>query len=159
MPLTNPPAFALSLKAAFRRLVEACGGQESAILIPGMPIQRHQAISEYGKVDHAGHARIDVIALMEADCGRPIVTEHLARATNHVLVPLPAVVASRSPLGKVTGAAMKETSEVFARLGQFLDDGVLSSAEGRALDREIDQAVVKLLALKAQIDVEAGIEQ
>lgn len=156
MSLSNPSTFSLALKAAFRRLVEACGGQESVILIPGMPIHRHQAISEYGRVDHPGQARIDVIALMEADCGRPIVTEHLARATQHVLVPLPAVVGSRNPLGRVTGAAMKETSEVFAKLGKFLDDGVLTSAEGRSLDKEIDDAVIRLLALRAQIDLEAG---
>lgn len=156
MPLSNPSTFSLSLKAAFRRLVEACGGQESAILIPGMPIQRHQALSEYGKIDHPGQARIDVIALMEADCGKPLVTELLARATHHVLVPLPAVVGSHNPLGRVTGAAMKETSEVFAKLGQFLDDGKLSATEGRKLDKEIDDAVIRLLALRAQIDLEAG---
>ncbi len=156
MPLSNPSALSLSLKAAFRRLVEACGGQESAILIPGMPIQRHQALSEYGRVNESQQARIDVIALMEADCGRPIVTEQLARASGHVLVALPAVVATRSPLGKVTGAAMKETSEVFAKLGAFLDDGELSPAEARKLDKEIDDAVVKLLELKAQIDHTVG---
>jgi hypothetical protein len=156
MPLSAPTKYSLALKAAFRRLVEACGGQESVILIPGMPLKRHQALSEYGNIDEPGQARIDVIALMEADCGKPLVTELLARATHHVLVPLPAVVGSHNPLGRVTGAAMKETSEVFAKLGKFLDDGKLSAAEGRQLDKEIDQAVIQLLALRAQVDREAG---
>lgn len=140
-----------ALKAATRRLVEACGGQESAALIPGMPISRHQSFSEAGNAAHPDRfLRIDVAAMMEADCGLPLVTAEMAKATGHVLVPLPAVAATDTPLGRITAQAMKETSEVFVRLGDFLDDGTLDSVEGSHLEREIDEAIVKLLALKAQ---------
>jgi len=152
----NPSA----LKAATRRLIEACGGQESAVLIPGMPITRHQSFSEAGNAAQPDRfLRIDVAAMLEADCGKPLVTAELARATGHVLVPLPAIAAQRSPLGRITAQAMKETSEVFARLGGYLEDGTLSYAEGKQLDIEIDEAIEKLLALKAQVDFEAGREQ
>lgn len=140
-----------SLKAATRRLIEACGGQESCVLIPGMPISRHQSFSEAGNGALPDRfLRIDVAALLEADCGLPIVTAEMAKATNHWLVPMPLIAAQRTPLGRITAQAMKETSEVFARLGAFLDDGVLNSTEGAHLDREIDEAILKLLALKAE---------
>lgn len=146
-----------AMKAATRRLVKACGGQESCVLVPGVGTTRHQYFSEVGQVERPTEfLRLDRVALLEADCGKPIVSALLARATNHVLVPLPAIAATRNPLGRVTAQAMRETSEVFATLGQALDDGVLTSAEGRQLDTEIDEAIEKLLALKAQVDVEAG---
>lgn len=155
MSVTPTPQQAL--KAATRRLIAACGGQESAALIPGMPIQRHQSFSEAGSPAHPDRMlRIDVAALLEADCGLPLVTAALAKATGHVLVPLPAVLAMRSPLGRITARALKETSEVFATLGAALDDGVLSAVEGRHLDTQIDEAIEQLLVLKAQVDFEAG---
>lgn len=149
-----------ALKAATRRLVKACGGQEACALIPGIGRERHQYFSEAGSIAHPKVLlRWNEVALMEADCGQPILTDFMARLTDHRLVPLPAIVRSRNPLGKITGEAMKETSEVFARLGKFLDDGVLSAAEGKSLDREIDQAIVKLMALRAQVDFEAGRDE
>jgi hypothetical protein len=54
------------------------------------------------------------------------------------------------PLGRITGEAMKEVSEVFSTLGRQLEDGTLSRIEGPQLEREIDEAVETLLALKLQ---------
>lgn len=149
-----------ALKAATRRLVKACGGQEACALLPTVDKARHQYFSEVGSIEHPKtFLRLDLVPALEGDCGLPIVTALLAQATNHVLVPLPAVARTRSPLGKITGEAMKETSEVFARIGAFLDDGTLSVTEGAQLDREIDEAIIKLLALRAQVDfeVEQGV--
>ena len=148
-----------ALKAGTRRLVKACGGQESCVLIKGIGITRHQHFSEVGALDRPSEfLRLDRVALMEADCGQPIVTDLLARVTNHRLVPLPMITAARTPLGRVTAQAMKETADVFVRLGSFLDDGVLDSSEGAQLDREVDEAILKLLALKyeARALVERG---
>lgn len=142
-----------ALKAATRRLVKVCGGQESCVLIAGIGTTRHQYFSEVGQVERATEfLRLDRVALMEADCGQPILTEQLARATGHVLVRLPEIARSGLPLGRVTGEAMKEVSDVFGKLGAFLDDGVISAVEGSQLDIEIDEAIVKLLALRAQVD-------
>lgn len=157
MSVTPTPQQAL--KAATRRLIAACGGQESAALIPGMPIQRHQSFSEAGSPAHPDRMlRIDVVALLEADCGLPLVTAALAKGTGHVLVALPAVAGGDARLLRVTAEALKEVSEVFARLSEYLADGTLSTDEGAQLDREIDGAIVKLLQLRAQIDALAGRE-
>lgn len=146
-----------TFKAGFRRLVKACGGQESCVLIEGIGISRHQHFSEVGQIDRpADWLRIDRVALMEADCGQPIVTELMARATGHVLVKLPEIGAEHGALGRVTGQALRETSEVFAKLGEFMADGTLSRVEGATFGREVDEAVIMLLQLKAQVERESG---
>lgn len=146
----------LKIKGAVRRLTEACGGQESVVLIPGMPIRRHQQIGEYGLGTADAHARCDVVLLMERDCGLPLVTAIMARATGHVLVKLPEVPGHLGALGRVTAQALKEVGDVFSTLGQQLEDGTITSAEGAQLDKEIDEAIGKLLALKLQARAVAG---
>ena len=150
----------LSLKAAVRRLVKACGGQEACALMPGMPKnKRPQAFSDYGNPRKPDMLPLRLLPIMEADCGQPIVSDVLAAVTGHKLVPLPLIASQRNALGRITFEALKETSEVFARLGASLEDGSISSAEGAMLDSEIDEAIVKLLALRAQIDIEAGKDE
>lgn len=143
------------LKTAFRRLISRFGKQDHAASVTrvGQP-----ELSRYCSVkpdDAERFAPIDVIADLEHEVG-PVVTEELARLAHCRLVPLPAIARTRNPLGVITAKAMRETSEVFVRLATYLDDGVLSRAEGKSLDREIDDAIVHLLALKAQVDEEAG---
>ena len=143
------------LKSSFRALVSRFGKQDHAASVTrvGQP-----ELSRYASAkpeDAERFAPIDVIADLEHEVG-PVVTAELARLANCALVPMPAIVRTGNPLGRVTAQAMKETSEVFAKLGQALDDGKLSTEEGRVLDDEIDEAIVKLMALKAQIDAEAG---
>lgn len=153
----NPSTIGLTIKAATRRLVAECGGQESAALVPGIRITRHQSFSEYGQpafVDRVIAA--DVVAVLEADCGTPFVTRELAAATGHVLVKLPATSLSIAAIGKVTGKAMKETSEVFGTLGASLEDDVLDPSEREKVAREIDEAIVQLLALKLQVSAAGG---
>ena len=155
--LLSADAYA-GLKSAFRALVSRFGKQEHAASLTRVG---QQEISRYGSVrpdDAERYAPIDVIADLEHEVG-PVVTEELARLAHCRLVPLPAIARTRNPLGLVTAKAMRETSEVFVRLATFLDDGVLSSAEGQHLDREIDDAIVHLLALKAQVDEEAGKDE
>lgn len=146
-----------SLKTAFRDLVKAVGTQQQCAERTRVD---QTTISNYGSTDQRNaevFAPIDVIADLEAEVG-PIVTLKLARLCNHELVPLPAVVRTRNPLGKITGAAMKETAEVFAKLGAYLDDGRLDAAEAAKLDDEIDEAIRMLLALRARVDFEASGE-
>lgn len=145
--MTHPSPEAI--KAATRRLVKLCGGQEACALLGTHAKNRHQYFSEAGSVAHPDtFLRLDVLAALEADCGEPVVSSLLAEATGHRMVPLPAIEAQRDALWRISAEAMKETADVFTRLGGFLADGVLTSAEGAHLTREIDEAIVKLLALK-----------
>lgn len=145
----------LALKAATRALIKRCGGSVAAAAVTRVG---QQAISEYGNAGPDHEARfipIDIVADLEGEVG-PVLTTELARLSGHVLVRLPDVARSGLPLGRVTGEAMKEVSDVFGKLGQFLEDGVISKVEGAQLDAEVDEAIIKLLALRAQIDAVAG---
>jgi len=143
------------LKTAFRDLVKAIGTQQKCAERTRVD---QTTISNYGSTDTRNDetfAPIDVIADLEADVG-PVVTRELAALAHHALVPLPEVLRSRNPIGRITGEAMKETADVFIRMGKALDDGTITAIEGKHLDREIDEAVTKLLALRARVDFEAA---
>ena len=86
---------------------------------------------------------------------RPRHIELAAHQINHLLVPMPCAALDGRPLGKVTAAALKETSEVFVALGAALEDEQISGDESTRLAAEIDDAMAKLAALKLQIASEA----
>jgi hypothetical protein len=46
--------------------------------------------------------------------------------------------------------ALKEVGDVFSTLGEQLSDGTFTAVEDKHLGREIDEAIIKLLQLKAQ---------
>lgn len=142
------------LKTAYRDLVKRLGGTVHASKLTRV---RQQEISNYGSAapDYLERfAPIDVVADLEAEVG-PVVTAELARLSNHMLVPLPEVVRNGTPLGRITGKAMKETADVFARIGAMLDDGVLDWAEGVQLRTEIREAMVALATLDLQVQEDA----
>ena len=141
------------LKTVFRELVKRIGGVGHASSLTRV---RHQEISNYGsaEADYAERfAPIDVVADLESEVG-PVVTRELARLSNHILVPLPQVARNGTPLGRITAKAMKETAEVFVRMGELLDDGVLTKVEGAQLRTEIREAMVALAMLELQVDQE-----
>jgi len=144
----------LSLKAATRRLLAEAGGNVAASAVTRVD---HQGLSRYGNVsvDHADRFMpADVIADIEAECGQPIVTRRLADLSGYLLVPVPRVAKSGTLLGAITAATMKETSDVFVALGDSLGDGKLCAADADRIEREIDEAMAKLAALKLQVRAE-----
>lgn len=152
-PFTLARAAYLGLKSATKNLCEAFGNQQHAAEIVRTG---QQDLSDYGSRNRFDRFMpIDVVADLESKMG-PVVTTELARLAGYVLVQLPQLNPANAHLMKVTSEALKEVSDVFARLSSFLEDGTLSAAEGSQLDREIEEAIVKLLALKAQIDALAG---
>jgi hypothetical protein len=88
----------------------------------------------------------------------PLVTAEMARATGHVLIKLPQAALGNTVIGRITGKAMKETADVFERLGRFLEDGVIDKAEGTQTAKEIDEAIEQLLTLKLQVQADAERE-
>ncbi|MFA5897904.1 MAG: hypothetical protein WC829_02205 [Hyphomicrobium sp.] len=153
-----PAADYHGLKTAFRALVRRIGSATHAAELTRV---RQQEISNYGSAadEYAERfAPIDVIADLEAEVG-PLVTAELARLTNHMLLPLPAVARCGTPLGRITGQAMRQVGEAFADLGKSLDDGVITKVEGAHVAREIDEAIVLLARMKLQVIEDAKAEQ
>ena len=158
--MLTPTEFLKIEKAAMRRLVKACGGQEACVLIEGMPIRRHQTFSEYGSL---GHPEVRppryVIALLEIDCGDPIYTRAMARLSQHDVVPIqPGAIDTQSLAGtlQATGMAMKEASDVFARVGEASADGRISAREIIEINSDVDEAIRALMALKRAPGAEGG---
>lgn len=145
-----------ALKSASAELNQAAGGVREAAKHTRVG---HQYLSKCASLrdDHETlfHG-IDVIADLESASGRPIVTDALAALSGHVLVHLPEVAKSNTPLGKITGEAMRETSEVFSALGERLASGKLGKRDLTVLHREIREALAALARLDMQLDAEAG---
>lgn len=138
----------LTIKAATRRLVKACGGQESCALIDGIN-DRHQHFSEVGLVSEKFESkflRLDHVALLEADCGVPELTRELARATGHTLVKLPRPMAAEAPIPALISIA-KESTEVVSTGWEALADGRITPVERTVLRKQIADALEALLAL------------
>jgi hypothetical protein len=138
------------LKTTFRALRRRIGKQDAAASLTRVSQQHISRYEALGEDDAEYFPPIDVIADLERECGEPIVTRRLAELSRHVLVCLPQVGDRHAPLGRVSAEALKEVGDVFSTLGEQLSDGIFTSVEDRLLGREIDEAIVKLLQLKAQ---------
>lgn len=74
----------LALKASFRDLIRACGGQERCAELLGISQSR---ISEASSINHMDKSpRLDHVMILEADCRSPIVTRFMADASHHRVV-------------------------------------------------------------------------
>lgn len=116
------------LCAAFRDLTEAVGGANRAAKITGLS---PGMISKYCHPHHNEMARSDVIAIMEADCGDPIVTRALAELSGWTIVqamsvaPADALVSNFSEVAKDSGAAL-------STVGQGMADGRFDAKDAKA---------------------------
>lgn len=138
------------LKEVVGLAVRTAGGQENAVNVTTR-INRPAAFSDYANKDLDNRqCPIDVALELDQFNPEPLILRTMARMAGHALVQLPRVAGGRLRLDRIVGQAMKETADVFARYGQMLDDGVLDAVEGPQFDREIDEAIEKLLALKLQ---------
>lgn len=144
-----------AIKAATRKLVSHAGGPVAASAVTR---GGHQNIGRYGSAQADDAERFmpaDVIADLESECGQPVLTRALAKLAGHLLVPEPRVVRSGTALGLITAKALKETSDVFVALGDGLGDGRLCAADAARIETEIEEAIIKLMALRLQVQAEA----
>ena len=142
-----PSSAYLSIKAGFRRLTKAVGGQESAASITRVDYQR---IGRYGRPHEGMFPPVDVIADLEADAGDPIVTRILAGLQGHILIPLPPADADPAWVAHL-GALGKEAGEAIARLSEALaDDGKITADEVR--DMNLRDEVREAMEVLARID-------
>ena len=138
----------LAVKAAWRDLVKAAGGQERAALLTRTSQSR---ISEAASVAHMDRApRADHVAVLEADCGVPIVTRMLADRARFTLSPK-GVHRTADPHVHLA-AIITETAELTAFTAQALADGKVSVAEARDWRRKAQDAITALQALDAQMN-------
>ncbi len=144
-----------AIKAATRQLIAHAGG---AVAASAVTRGGHQNIGRYGSAQPDDGERfmpVDVLADLESECGQPLLTRALAKLAGHILVPEPRVARSGTALGSITAKALKETSDVFVALGEGLGDGTICAADAARIETEIEEAIIKLLALRLQVQAEA----
>jgi hypothetical protein len=137
----------IEIKAAFRDLVKEAGGQERAALLTGMPQPK---ISEAGSLNHPDRApRVDHIAILEADTGRPHITKLLAEYSGHRLEK----VGKHKPADPHVHLAhiIKESGDVAALISQALADGTITATEAKGLKVQADEAIIELQKFAAQM--------
>jgi|GEM_PF-6740766 len=86
-----------------------------------------------------------------------VLADYLARRGGGVVLKLEAAQSEETTLGRISGAAMRETAEVFAELGQAMEDGRITSVEYARLEKEIHAAIEKLVLLLWQLRAEASL--
>lgn len=146
------------LKTATRMLVRDAGGLELAAKVTRV---ERATLSRYENPSTEFFLPADVLLDLEAANGECHVTRYLARALGHVLIELPRLEGTGA-FGEHLGAIAKECGEAISVVGEALAaGGTITAEEVRELDilREIDEAVEKLMALRAalvQVEKSAG---
>lgn len=141
-----------AIKAASRDLVSECGGARRASDVTGLS---HQVISRCISADPENadrFLRVDIVADLEGESGRPIVTELLAELSGHVLVPAPRGTNSEAvALISRVSDMLAEVSDVSGGVAAALRDDRVTAAEARSLHTEVREAMQALAALDQQI--------
>lgn len=144
MPHEKSP---LELKAYYRDLVIACGGPKRAAEIVGAQASH---ISEAMAAHHDRWPRVDHVALLEADCGQPIVTAALADRMGYAIEAVTAQGDHISPLLHLT-RIVTDVRNVECTVLTAMNDGALSAAERRDVRRQAQEAIAALNALCADL--------
>lgn len=144
----NTSRLPVELKAYFRDLVTACGGPKRAAEIVGaQPSHISEAMAAHN-LDR--WPRLDHVALLERDCGQPIVTAALADRSGYSLEAVTASGANASPLGHLH-RIVSEVRDVECGILQAMQDGQLTAAERRDIRRQVQEAIAALNALCADL--------
>jgi hypothetical protein len=147
MTITSRPARRFgTLKEATRRLIEACGGLDGAA--ESCRVGRSCLSDNQNEERHESYLAADCIAQLEAACGRPIVTEHLASRHRGVLVTLPDAPADLTTWMQTEAAVMKAHAERAVVMADSLADGKLTLAEASDCLRAADAALRELALLR-----------
>lgn len=134
-----------ALKAATRRLVDRCGGQESAAMVTRVS---HQSLSRYRLADRADDfIPVDVLLDLELDAGEPFVTRVLAQRLGWTMTKV-AAAPTTATLHEALGHISKEAADVVAVVAGGLADGDFSRADIDQAIPEIDEAIARLAGLK-----------
>jgi hypothetical protein len=144
------------IKATTRAWLVRAFGHGFQKVAAGYSRATQQSISGYCDRNELGEGfiAVDVLIDLVKATGSTELLQLLADVCGYRVVPRHPRAATGEPLGRIAGAAMKETADVFARYGQMLEDGVLSKIEGHMLRREIHEAIEKLSLMDMQVELD-----
>ncbi len=136
------------LKQATRHLVKACGGLEAAAAITRVG---HSELSRYYDPREKLHIPADIVADLERDCGRPILTQTLANLIGFELVQMPTIAGGQDDchhwsallalLGEETAALLQNLAKGLADQGTLSDDAITGNRLIEHLDNLLETAI------------------
>ncbi|WP_299347731.1 phage regulatory CII family protein [uncultured Maritalea sp.] len=147
MRLLNRETY-LGLKSATRRMVSVFGGQDAAQECPRVSPKQ---ISRYCSIkdDHIDQFMpIDILADLISESKDTTVLRQLARLAHCELIELPQMPNGFADLQVAMGKSAKEFGEVISSIGVHIGDGKWDKAERKTDLKEIDDAIMALLALR-----------
>ncbi|MCZ4274020.1 hypothetical protein O4H47_16835 [Maritalea porphyrae] len=136
----------LALKAATRAQVDAGGGCMACV--EHSRIKRFQAFSEYGQSTHENFIAIDIAVDLMQESGEVHILRAMARAVGCEVIELPNLPNGFTDLQIAMGKSAKEFGEVISSIGVHISDGKWDHKERQADLKEIDDAILALLALR-----------
>ncbi|BCP53822.1 hypothetical protein K32_24390 [Kaistia sp. 32K] len=142
------------LKTAFRRLLKAAGGDESAASITRCG---HQRLNKYGlATEQDTYSPIDILLDLERDVGEPVVLAVYADLLGYQLVPKKSVAADAQALGQHLGDIAESVGELMADLGATFAKGVQNLTEKQLddLDREAERVRNEVGEFEADVETE-----
>ena len=118
-------------KDAFRGLIKQLGGLEGAETCTRV---RKSQLARYQNVDEREFPPIDIVADLEAEGVKPLVSIALAQAAGYVLVPIPRTTDNHQEWVRHAGSLAHECGDVLTKLGVALSDdgGGFPSGIGRS---------------------------
>lgn len=138
-----------SLKDAVTQLVQSCGGQKRASELCRVSLAQINRYTDDSEEHRFVHMPVDIVALLEAQCGDAIVTRYLALAANGLFVPLPK--GGDAPYAKLLATIGREQGRLFCEACTALGDGKMSSKEAGRVTREAMRLAAALAALMGDL--------
>lgn len=126
------------IRAGWRALVRDMGGVDATSKVAQTTISQ---VSIYGNPNGDSLPSLATVLAVEMDLGVGFahVTEAMARATDHVLVPVKPL--SHGELATLLARLGAETGEVFARFAAAQADGRICAEDRAAMIREVEDVV------------------
>lgn len=122
------------LKTATRNLLCALGGAEAAA--SGSRVSR-SLWGDYGNPNSPRFPPIDVVLDAEAECGRPFVTEAMARLNGYMLVPI--VARGEGEVREQLARFAESSGGVMSEGYRALADDVITPEEGEQLIKRFSE--------------------
>lgn len=138
-----------SIKEAVATLVVACGGQAEASNLCRVS-RAHIARYTDDSTEHEfTHMPVDIVALLEAHCGDPIVTRYLAMRAGALLVQLHGP--HDEPYSKLLAAIGRETGRFYAEACEALGSGAMTAKHAGRVMRDALKLAGAIAALIADL--------
>ncbi|MFH5926425.1 phage regulatory CII family protein [Roseomonas xinghualingensis] len=138
------------VRAGWRQIVREMGGVDRTSKVCSVAISQ---VSIYGSLQGDSLPSLATVLAAETDLGKAHVTEALARATGHILVPIKPLAQGdlSAHLARVGG----ETGEVFNRYAAALsNDGKVDAEERREIARELQDLIQAATAALGHLQVQ-----